>query len=195
MSYVRRNGDTYWRLLPQRWHVGTWTYQSLLSEPPQNPHLLWLHLGHRFLERWHGGPGFWSDTVGQTWATNVGISWNIPPQKNNFHLMGTFERSLGITTFQNQNRTNNCELQWRLCFKGACPLLPSTNFDPGIHRRLSRSLGRSLGRSFQGLVLRRRREASVWVEALLAGLSGANFKHGFFIWCWRIPRLDHDNHR
>jgi hypothetical protein len=38
---------------------------------------------------WKGGM---QDRVfGHTWATNVGIYWNIPPQKKNFHLMGTFE--------------------------------------------------------------------------------------------------------
>ena len=55
--------------------------------PPPNPHLLWLHLGHRFLERWHAGPGFWAYMGNQCW--NILEYPNT--QKNNFHLMGTFE--------------------------------------------------------------------------------------------------------
>ena len=161
MSYVRRNGEAYWRLLPKQWHVGTWTYQSLFSEPTAEP-------TPPLAAPWASVPGKVACRAGflgihgQPMLEYIGISQytkeQLPFDGNFWKYWSQFSKlGFGITTFQNRNRTNNCELSFAVVFQG------------------------SLGRSFQGLGSRRHGEASVWVEALLAGLSGASFKHFFHL--------------
>ena len=90
---------------------------------PPNPHLLWLHLGHRFLERWHAGPGFWAYMGNQCW--NILEYPNT--QKNNSHLMGTFESidpslvswDLGSRLSKIEIAPTTVSFHLQLCFKEA----------------------------------------------------------------------------